>query len=457
MPHRSLSAASQSRSVPHLSQIIHLEPENEPWCAGYAQTQGRRCRNRTNARGRNCAMHLLDEGTEELRAGRCIENLLEELAPYVLCTRWHQSQASDLAARWQKQVRSFMQPHPAPRRGSTQQSTRRRVTAPTPVTRGPATEPSLDTIQSNYTEMLGQYVQRYEQAVARIASLEAARRSQFSALSAGNVNVNVNVDVNPRAPGRNSTNGIRDANGIEGLDSTTRNDTRSNPLRAPRAISSRPNYSNYDQESLAHNQRVQRPSVNPLHRRQTTPVSIPPSVNDVSILPAQENANPNTNRDLGRIETLAASRRNDTRDDVRRPLQTISETNLIPARERALETRNRALRTEEDTAERATHQNTRPSPRQRSNITRRAIEGPCGICLEELQEVESSREESYDDSDSDSDNGSYDDTDSDGEDERNLVYCKAQCGNNFHEACLTEWLDHINVPTCPMCRIEWED
>ncbi|KGO41730.1 Zinc finger, RING-type [Penicillium expansum] len=91
-----------------LSEIIELEPEEEPWCAGYAPSQGRRCHARTNARGRSTAMMLLNEGTKDLRAGRNIDTLLEDLAPYVLCTRFHQSQAWDLARRWKRQVRTYL-------------------------------------------------------------------------------------------------------------------------------------------------------------------------------------------------------------------------------------------------------------------------------------------------------------------------------------------------------------
>ena len=91
-----------------LSEIIKLEPEKEPWCAGYASSQGRRCNARTNAHGRRSAMTLLNEGTKELRAGRSIDTLLEDLAPHVLCTRFHQSQASDLTCRWKRQVRTYL-------------------------------------------------------------------------------------------------------------------------------------------------------------------------------------------------------------------------------------------------------------------------------------------------------------------------------------------------------------
>ncbi|KAJ6121120.1 hypothetical protein N7523_005400 [Penicillium sp. IBT 18751x] len=99
---------SAGPALPSLCEIIGLEPEKEPWCAGYAPSQGRRCHTRTNAHGRRSAMALLHEGTKDLRAGRCIDELLKDLAPRVLCTRFHQSQASDLMRRWQRKVRTFL-------------------------------------------------------------------------------------------------------------------------------------------------------------------------------------------------------------------------------------------------------------------------------------------------------------------------------------------------------------
>ncbi|KAJ6044030.1 uncharacterized protein N7446_002226 [Penicillium canescens] len=106
MPSRHSYVASSPLAP--LSEIIKLEPEKEPWCAGYAPSQGRRCHARTNARGRSSAMMLLNEGTKDLRAGRSIDTLLEDLAPHVLCTRFHQSQASDLSCRWKRQVRTYL-------------------------------------------------------------------------------------------------------------------------------------------------------------------------------------------------------------------------------------------------------------------------------------------------------------------------------------------------------------
>ncbi|CAG7921987.1 unnamed protein product [Penicillium olsonii] len=107
MPPRQSSRSSPS--LLSLSEIINLEPEEEPWCAGYAPSQRRRCHARTNARGRRSAMALLDKGTERLHAGLSIDTLLEDLAPHVLCTRFHQNQASELSSRFKRKVRTYLQ------------------------------------------------------------------------------------------------------------------------------------------------------------------------------------------------------------------------------------------------------------------------------------------------------------------------------------------------------------
>ncbi|KAJ5714418.1 uncharacterized protein N7483_011599 [Penicillium malachiteum] len=108
MPPQNFNSYVASPSPVSLCEIIKLEPDKEPWCAGYAPSQGRRCHARTNARGRSSAMMLLNEGTKDLRAGRNIDELLEDLALHVLCTRFHQSQASSLANRWKQQVRTYL-------------------------------------------------------------------------------------------------------------------------------------------------------------------------------------------------------------------------------------------------------------------------------------------------------------------------------------------------------------
>ncbi|CAG8015595.1 hypothetical protein PENNAL_c0033G11385 [Penicillium nalgiovense] len=150
-------------SMASLSEIIKLEPEKESWCAGYAPSQGRRCHAPTNARGRSSAMMLLNEGTKDLRAGRNINTLLESLAPHVLCTRFHQNQASDLACRWKRQVRTYLDsqvvstPYPRPVRTSSRMGS--------------------ETAEANTEERIAVLRQRLRDAEEEIRHLEIAQSS----------------------------------------------------------------------------------------------------------------------------------------------------------------------------------------------------------------------------------------------------------------------------------------
>lgn len=144
-----------------LSGIIKLEPEEEPWCAGYAPSQGRRCHMRTNARGRRSAMMLLNEGTKDLQAGRNIDILLEDLAPHVLCTRFHQNQASDLVRRWKRKVRKYLDSQ----------------IVSTPYTRPARRSPRMisETAAAEMEERIAVLQQRLREAKEKIRRLEAAQ------------------------------------------------------------------------------------------------------------------------------------------------------------------------------------------------------------------------------------------------------------------------------------------
>ncbi|KAJ5628458.1 hypothetical protein N7490_010686 [Penicillium lividum] len=106
-------------------------------------------------------------------------------------------------------------------------------------------------------------------------------------------------------------------------------------------------------------------------------------------------------------------------------------------------------RTSSPTERKAPHKNTDESSHQIAHLTRREIEGACGICLEDLKCIACSGTEEHDDPDRESDG------DTDEEDGVSLVYCKAQCGTNFHESCFHEWSEYAERPICPICRIQW--
>ncbi|THC90623.1 hypothetical protein EYZ11_009921 [Aspergillus tanneri] len=102
-----MSRYSISSSAPYcLSEIINLCPEEERHCAGYAPSQKRRCHNPINAGNCRMASNLLSRGTERLSSRSSIDDLLENLAPLVLCWR-HGNQADGLVDTWRRQVRDF--------------------------------------------------------------------------------------------------------------------------------------------------------------------------------------------------------------------------------------------------------------------------------------------------------------------------------------------------------------
>lgn len=95
------------RTMFDLGEIIRLYPEREPWCAGLAPSKGRRCELPTNKSKRSTAMTLLDLGSKQLRTGKCVDDVLDSIAPCVLCSKNHQYQAQSIAADWKNRLHQF--------------------------------------------------------------------------------------------------------------------------------------------------------------------------------------------------------------------------------------------------------------------------------------------------------------------------------------------------------------
>ncbi|KAF7113962.1 hypothetical protein CNMCM5793_006145 [Aspergillus hiratsukae] len=101
---------------------------------------------------------------------------------------------------------------------------------------------------------------------------------------------------------------------------------------------------------------------------------------------------------------------------------------------------------------------------ERRTITRKPIEGDCEICMCPLREGDSEASDDEDDNDV-SDTAPDNEDDGPEEDDDDLVYCKNQCGSNYHKACIDEWLATQTTfreprgnpicPSCPTCRAVW--
>ena len=73
-------------------------------CVGYARTAGRRCHNVIAYSNQVKAAKLVTDMSRLDISSPEITCLLEDLAPLVLCRRWHQNQAADMVDDWQEKV-----------------------------------------------------------------------------------------------------------------------------------------------------------------------------------------------------------------------------------------------------------------------------------------------------------------------------------------------------------------
>ncbi|KAJ5204991.1 uncharacterized protein N7498_005870 [Penicillium cinerascens] len=358
-------------TLPSLSEIIKLEPEKEPWCAGYAHSKGRRCHNPTNMRGRSSAMSLLDKGTKDLRAGRRIDTLLENLATYVLCTIFHQNQALDLACRWKRQVSSFLVPQATSQVNSA--TSERRV-------RRSSSDVYSDTAEANVDELCDILYRKLQDTLEELRRLQAVQHgptiSANSPVPRGDERAS--IDNNPRT-GRSST--IRD--GLRIVPST----------RA-----------------------VMRQSASSTHE---STITAPRSTQVQVVIQARPASVSNQ-----RAATVSATARVSSSTDSQEGVEATSQP------------RNRAI--------------------QATSVTRRAVEGECGICLCHMQTSQSLFvDESIEiDEEEDVENLGEEEDDEDEEDEE-LVWCRARCGVNFHKKCIDQWLETSHASTCPACRSTW--
>ncbi|KAJ5391565.1 hypothetical protein N7509_007055 [Penicillium cosmopolitanum] len=377
-------------SLPHLSTIINLQPDREPWCFGYAPSQGRRCHASTNAHGRRCAMDILDEATEDLRAGDSINDLLKELAPYGLCRRFHQNQASDLARRWRKQVSSFVES----RRSS---PTQRTIQNTTGIRRQ---VPRRQTSEEQFEVRLREMKQRIE---------ELLWIEDFDGLPATSLRSQVLNDA---------LHMMRTVGAIN--NSTTAIDN----IAQPRGD-----------------------SITPVE----TPIrNLPDSTR------SQISRSSTSSREILVTSSETSSRRSE------------ATTTMPPTSDSVPQAVN---------TERSTHST--GSATRKARVSRRPAEGECGICLCSLQEPQSystdDEEEEEDDegdeeTDEEEDEGQGDSDDSEDEQgyysdddepevevevEDGLVWCKAQCGVNYHRECIEKWLRSGHYDSCPTCRTTW--
>ncbi|RAL02660.1 uncharacterized protein BO80DRAFT_28421 [Aspergillus ibericus CBS 121593] len=103
-----------SSPLAQLTDILKIYPAEDHHCFGTSNYYNRRCNNLTNHHNRQVALVLLDRGTRQLAATPFLasfDNLLDQLAPLLLCPHLHRSQAPRLVAQWKEKLQRHLDEH----------------------------------------------------------------------------------------------------------------------------------------------------------------------------------------------------------------------------------------------------------------------------------------------------------------------------------------------------------
>ncbi|KAJ9294496.1 hypothetical protein DTO271G3_6764 [Paecilomyces variotii] len=381
--------ASPSPSPYDLRSIIQLYPEQEPWCIGFAVTRGRRCHNQTSAVSREKACSLLDRGTWDLAQGLDISDLLGQLAPLVLCKRWHQYECHDLVNRWARKVEDFQMRQS---QASLIWTTPTRTISPS--WSSPSTLGYPYTLGYSETNHYRRYGSPDEICSAqRITDLlqnmsDRLDRVVESLEDSGQPSAVRQRDNGTRTRSTAGRPAQRQASSLAAGAATSRS--------ASRTVE--PNDSSVrNRGSTSTSTRTERT----LERTRNSSGTIPSSSTAARQTPSTTS--------VSEPDNVAPTR--PTR--VRVSLARVPEVNI-----------------------------NRITSATRRTVTRKPIEGDCSICTNPLIHEDHSTE-----------------TSPGTENEGQLSWCRAQCGNNYHKECIGQWLstcrDMFRTPTCPYCRARW--
>ncbi len=90
------------------SNVLKVDPNSPSFtCVGYAPSKGRRCRNAIAAANCHEASKLLTQMSRLDPSSSRLDDMLETLAPRLLCRRWHQNQAHSITEKWNDRIDRF--------------------------------------------------------------------------------------------------------------------------------------------------------------------------------------------------------------------------------------------------------------------------------------------------------------------------------------------------------------
>ena len=381
-----------------------LRIENLFTCVGHAPSKGRKCRNPIAAANREWASEILSrmESVDVMTAN--LKEHLEELAPRILCKRYHQNQAATMVSRWLREVESLK---------ADRMRQRAQAVVPSPSTSRPA--PTWVSPSRSAGDAI---------SIPRVRP----RQVQTPAISRSLPAPSQQLPTPPTTPTRRRNHETGSITAPRPVPSTT---PAPSPAHTP---SPTPIRSSTPVPSTTHAQpptTVTSPTpITPLTPVTTpTPAPSPPAAGAAEPSPAPIEQYPEA--DLT-PHTLSLEECSICYEDIP------TNTGISSECDHAFHASciNTWLETQDPSQ-------ARQCPYCRSPWTRQKVEGDCCICLDRLLH-------NYDD------NG---ESDGRGESERELVWCKSRCGQNFHKQCMDSWLSasatRERMGRCPDCRADW--
>lgn len=435
---RSTSTRDPSPCPFHLSTILGVSPDLETQCVGFAKTKGRRCAlPASDIRGRAQASRILDEGTRLLESGEeNIDEILEELAPLLLCRRQHQDQAGRLVYEWSGKVEKFHE---------------RRLASAGFILRSPSPLPAPRRV----IERARQY-----RALAYIAD-EGSPASRTTIDEVERDGSSTSIRRSSAPPRFSDIEQVDTPSDTIFATAATMDQPRSHTPRTP--VISATSWASFENNLHAYYAQLAQQGIiiePERHGLYTFPSSFAGTSHlSHGFSTRYSGREPRTfvyesgNLRPIRQTTFSTSRITISESNRRQPTTTPS-TSSAQTRSEA-ETRTSTSREPTRPARNPDRRQTSP----REEVARRPVQGECNICFLSLLE---------DDSDTDG----YVVEDSDDFPElhthprivcEELVWCRRRCGNNFHRDCMDSWIHTFQDrferdgrrPTCPMCRAKW--
>ena len=110
LAHNLPTAIMASSPPPQLTDVLKIYPAADHHCFGNSYYYNRRCQNLTSHHNRQEALSLLEQGTRQLAATSlaAFDNILNQLAPLLLCSHQHRDQAGRLVAQWKEKLQRYL-------------------------------------------------------------------------------------------------------------------------------------------------------------------------------------------------------------------------------------------------------------------------------------------------------------------------------------------------------------